>query len=177
MTTNKFDNFYGRKPIIDCIKQLLAHKTETLAMDMEWYEGLVEHLLSREMDEELKKMVQHIINTDATILKKENILADLEVKDAIMAEENPVRAAGANLINASKNLFIALIAVAGSTLIRLFLLIPKNSIKTSRKSAEMLTAVQIFFDIATAVIVLGCLFTAYSQLKKSGENLYKFTGK
>lgn len=69
--SNKFDDFYSKKPVSELIEKLLGHKMHSQSMDPAWYDALIIHLSNRDMTNEQRARVDHILNSDAAALKKE----------------------------------------------------------------------------------------------------------
>ncbi len=71
MENNKFNKFYSKKSLKELLEQLRLHRITGSTLDKEWYEGLKQHLYERDMSEEERKIVEHILSTDPEILKTE----------------------------------------------------------------------------------------------------------
>jgi len=74
MSKSKFDNFYFKKSISELTEKLLTHRITGSTMDKEWYEALIQHFSKRELTDEQKKMIEHILSTDLETLKNEKLL-------------------------------------------------------------------------------------------------------
>jgi hypothetical protein len=70
--SNKFDDFYSKKPVSELIEKLLDHKVHSQSMDPTWYDALIIHLSKRDMSNEQRTLMDHILNSDAATLRKEN---------------------------------------------------------------------------------------------------------
>jgi VIT1/CCC1 family predicted Fe2+/Mn2+ transporter len=71
MDNNKFNKFYSKKSVSDLIGQLRQHRITGTSMDKEWYEALKTHLSERDLTEETRKIVDHILLADPDILRTE----------------------------------------------------------------------------------------------------------
>lgn len=71
MENNKFNRFYSEKSVKELLGQLRSHRITGSTLDKQWYEGLKQHLYHREITEEERKVVEHILSTDPEILKTE----------------------------------------------------------------------------------------------------------
>lgn len=77
MYENKFDNFYSKKTISELIEKVLRHKTTGTSLDKEWYDALILHFSKRDLTDEQKRTIDHILTTESEILKNENILQQI----------------------------------------------------------------------------------------------------
>src|SRR4051794_13202410 len=71
MENNKYDKFYSKKSVSELIGQLHSHRISGSSLDKEWYEALKVHLAERELSDEAKKSIDHILSSDPDTLKKE----------------------------------------------------------------------------------------------------------
>jgi hypothetical protein len=71
--SNKFDNFYSKKPVSELIHKLLDHKVHGLSMDPTWYDALIIHLSKRDMTDDQRKEIDHILTSDAATLKRGSV--------------------------------------------------------------------------------------------------------
>lgn len=71
MENNKFNKFYSKKSVKELLGQLRSHRITGSTLDKDWYEGLKQHLKERDITEEERKIVEHILSADPEILKTE----------------------------------------------------------------------------------------------------------
>ena len=71
MENNKFNKFYSKKSVKELLGQLRSHRITGSTLDKEWYEGLKQHLYERDITEEERKIVDHILSAEPEILKTE----------------------------------------------------------------------------------------------------------
>lgn len=71
MKNNKFNKFYSKKSVKELLGQLRLHRIAGSTLDKEWYEGLEQHLYERDITEEERKIVEHILSADPKVLKTE----------------------------------------------------------------------------------------------------------
>lgn len=58
MSNNRYDDFYSRMTTEVLFEKLIAHKTGKTSLGEDWYRGLVSHLLTRELTDEQKKILE-----------------------------------------------------------------------------------------------------------------------
>lgn len=84
MENNKFNKFYSKKSVKDLIEQLRSHIISKNILDKEWYEALKLHLLDRELTNEEREVVHHLLSADPDTLKTEEELnVSLKKKESI----------------------------------------------------------------------------------------------
>ncbi|MFN4074686.1 MAG: hypothetical protein ACK4HC_02125 [Cloacibacterium sp.] len=71
MENNKFNEFYSKKSVEELIEQLRTHRISGNFLDKEWYEALKKHLSERDISDEEKAIVEHILLTEPEILEKQ----------------------------------------------------------------------------------------------------------
>ncbi|HEX6426420.1 MAG TPA: hypothetical protein VF008_01990 [Niastella sp.] len=71
MENNKYNKFYSKKSESELIGQLRSHRITGNSIDEEWYEALKIHLAERELSDEARNMLDHILSSDPTTLKNE----------------------------------------------------------------------------------------------------------
>ncbi len=76
MNNNKFNEFYSKKPVRELIEQLRDHRITGTILDKAWYEALVSHLSERELSDEDRKIVNHILSSEPEILKNDGSILE-----------------------------------------------------------------------------------------------------
>ena len=71
MENNKFNKFYSKKSVIDLIEQIRSHRITGSTIDKDWYEALIKHLTERDITDEERKIVDHILSANPEILKQD----------------------------------------------------------------------------------------------------------
>ena len=71
MENNKYNKFYSSKSVNELIGQLRSHKITGISLAEDWYEALKIHLAERELSDEERKMIDHILSSDSNTLKNE----------------------------------------------------------------------------------------------------------
>ena len=71
MENNKFNKFYSKKTVKVLLGQLRSHRINGSTLDIEWYEGLKQHLSERDITDEERRIFEHILSADTEILKTE----------------------------------------------------------------------------------------------------------
>ncbi len=71
MENNQYNKFYSKKSVTELIEQLRSHRVTGIRLAEDWYEALKIHLNERELSDDARKMVDHILSTDPTTLKNE----------------------------------------------------------------------------------------------------------
>ena len=108
MENNKFNKYYSKKPVSDLIVQLRTHRITGSTLDKEWYEGLKKHLSERDITDEERKKVDHILSANPEILKTDEEQFAIEMKrlkeiavnsSNISVKKSGINAAGKSLKN------------------------------------------------------------------------------
>lgn len=80
MENNKYNEFYSKQPVSELIKELRSYTitgSSSWYLDKGWYEALKIHLTERELSDEERKMVNHILSSDTPTLKNETLTEQL----------------------------------------------------------------------------------------------------
>ena len=71
MENNEFNKFYSKKSVNDLIEQIRFHRITGSTIDKDWYEALIKHLTNRDITDEERKIVNHILSASPEILKRD----------------------------------------------------------------------------------------------------------
>ncbi len=158
MENNKFNKFYSKKSVIDLIVQIRAHRTTGGILEKEWYEALIKHLSERDITEEERKIVDHILSDDPEILMQEKMVDALrEVKSSnITPKVSGINAAGKSL----KNIVECAIIMILCTTFGFWIAISSNDPDTKK-----------YIYISIGIISLICNIIILISLYKAGDHL------
>ena len=71
MENNKFNKFYSTKSVNELLEKLRSHRITGSTLDKEWFEGLKQHLIERDITDEERKILEHILSAELEILMTE----------------------------------------------------------------------------------------------------------
>ena len=165
MENNKFNKFYSKKSVIDLIEQIRSHRItgNTMSyntMDKDWYEALIKHLSERDITDEERKKVDHILSANPEILKQDEEQFAIEKEGLKEVEFNssniPLKKSGINAAGKSlKNIVFASIFLILFTTIGIF-----NSL--SSNDPETIKNTYLFIGIASLICNISILYNLYS---------------
>jgi len=160
MENNKFNKFYSKKSVIDLIEQIRSHIIKGNTMDKDWYEALIKHLSERDITDEERKKVDHILSANPEILKTDEEQFAIEMKrlkeiavnsSNISLKKSGINAAGKSL----KNIVYAAILLILFTTIGIFL-------SVSSKDPESIKNTYLFLGIVSLICNISILYNLYS---------------
>jgi hypothetical protein len=160
MENNKFNKFYSKKSVIDLIEQIRSHRIKGNTMDKDWYEALIKHLSERDITDEVRKKVDHILSANPEILKNDEEQFAIEMKrlkettfnsSNISLKKSGINAAGKSL----KNIVYAVILLILFTTIGVFL-------SVSLKDPETIKYTYLFLGIVSLICNISILYNLYS---------------
>jgi hypothetical protein len=160
MENNKFNKFYSKKSIINLIEQIRSHRITGSTIDKDWYEALIKHLAERDITDEERKIVDHILSADPEILKQDKKQLTIEMgrlndvafnSSNISLKKCGIHSAGTSL----KNIVYAAIFLILFTTIGIF-------ISVSSKDPETIKNTYLFLGIVSLICNISILFNLYS---------------
>jgi len=160
MENNKFNKFYSKKSVIDLIEQIRSHRIKGNTMDKDWYEALIKHLSERDVTDEERKKVDHILSANPELLKTEEEQFAIEMKrlkeiafnsSNISLKKSGINAAGKSL----KNIVYAAILLILFTTIGIFF-------SVSSKDPETIKNTYLFLGIVSLICNISILYNLYS---------------
>jgi hypothetical protein len=160
MENNKFNKFYSKKSVIDLIEQIRSHRIKGNTMDKDWYEALIKHLSERDITDEERKKVDHILSANSELLKTDEEQFAIEMKrlkeiafnsSNISLKKSGINAAGKSL----KNIVYAAILLILFTTIGIFF-------SVSSKDPETIKNTYLFLGIVSLICNISILYNLYS---------------
>ena len=160
MENNKFNKFYSKKSVIDLIEQIRSHRITGNTMDKDWYEALIKHLTERDITDEERKIVDHILSANPEILKQDEEQWRIEkerLKEiAFNSSNSSLKKSGINSAGTSlKNIVYAAILLILFTTIGIF-------ISVSSKDPETIKNTYLFLGIVSLICNISILYNLYS---------------
>jgi hypothetical protein len=160
MENNKFNKFYSKKSVSDLIVQLRTHRITGSTLDKEWYEGLKKHLSERDITDEEKKIVDHILSANSEALKQEEEKFETEIKRlrevAINSSNITLQTSGINAAGKSlKNIVYAAVLLILFTTIGIF-------VSVTSKDPETIKNTYIFLGVISLICNTSILISLYS---------------
>jgi hypothetical protein len=129
-------------------------------MDKDWYEALIKHLSERDVTDEERKKVDHILSANSELLKTDEEQFAIEMKrlkeiafnsSNISLKKSGINAAGKSL----KNIVYAAILLILFTTIGIF-------ISVSAKDPETIKNTYLFLGIVSLICNISILYNLYS---------------
>ena len=160
MENNKFNKFYSKKLVVDLIEQIRSHRIKGITMDKDWYEALIKHLSERDITDEERKKVDHILSANPELLKTDEEQFAIEMKrlkeiafnsSNISLKKSGINAAGKSL----KNIVYAAILLILFTTIGIFF-------SVSSKDPETIKNTYLFLGIVSLICNISILYNLYS---------------
>ena len=160
MENNKFNKFYSKKSVIDLIEQIRSHRITGSTIDKEWYEGLKKHLSERDITDEERKIVDHILSATSEVLKQDEEQFAIEkerLKEiAFNSSNSSLKKSGINSAGTSlKNIVYAAILLILFTTIGIF-------ISVSSKDPETIKNTYLFLGVVSLICNISILYNLYS---------------
>jgi len=160
MENNKFNRFYSKKSVIDLIKQIRSHRITGGTIDKDWYEALIKHLTERDITDEERKIVDHILSANPEILKQDEEQFAIEMERlkgiAFNSSNSSLKKSGINSAGTSlKNIVYAAILLIIFTTIGIF-------ISVSSKDPETIKNTYLFLGIVSLICNISILYNLYS---------------
>ncbi len=168
MENNKFNKFYSKKSVVDLIEQIRSHRIKGNTMDKDWYEALIKHLSERDITDEERKKVDHILSASPELLKTDEEQFAIEMKrlkeiafnsSNISLKKSGINAAGKSL----KNIVYAAILLILFTTIGIFFSVSSKDPETIKNTYLFLGIVSLIFNIS----ILYNLYSAGDHLENS----------
>ena len=168
MENNKFNKFYSKKSVVDLIEQIRSHRIKGNTMDKDWYEALIKHLSERDITDEERKKVDHILSANPEILKTDEEQFAIEMKRlkeiAINSSNISLKKYGINAAGKSlKNIVYAAILLILFTTIGIFFSVSSKDPETIKNTYLFLGIVSLIFNIS----ILYNLYSAGDHLENS----------
>ena len=166
MENNKFNKFYSKKPVTELIEQLRAHRINGNRLDKDWFEALKVHLSERDISNEERQTVNHILSDDFDPIKEIESLN----KQKIELEKGQKRQNHSNLIvnptniiSAGRNIKSVVYVVLAMTLFAV------GAILTASNSTNPDTIKNAYLFLGAASLM--CNIIILFQLHSAGDNL------
>lgn len=71
MENNQFNTFYSKKTVKELLGMMRSHRITGSTLDKEWYERLKQHLNERDITNEERKLVEHVLSANPETLESE----------------------------------------------------------------------------------------------------------
>lgn len=152
MENNKFNKFYSKKSVSDLIVKLRTHRIRP-HLDKEWFEGLKKHLSERDITDEERKIVEHILSLNSEEIEQEE---EKRLRDVAINSSNiSIRKSGINA--AGKSLKHIVYAAVLLILFTTFGII----ISVTSKDPEKIQLTYLFLGIISLVCNISILISLY----------------
>jgi uncharacterized membrane protein (GlpM family) len=135
-------------------------------MDKEWYEALIKHLTARDITDEERKIVDHILSDDIVQIKELETLNNQQIDfEKVPNKQNHsnLMINPSNIISAGRNIKSVVYVVLVMTLFALFAIYITNS----SRDLDTIKNAYLFLGAASLICNIIILF----QLHSAGDNL------